>query len=210
MPFEVLPATLRPANAGSWRHDHHGLQSVLQGQRKLRTSYSYNQSPLPVLGAVKSAAHWASYLVRDGHVNPHNSVQIGIRGNPRTLDWLEPSYDLGYEVIDIRRLREIGVDAAIEIINQRIGDEPVYITFDLDAFDTTVAPGVANLEAGIEGLFIDETMKMLRSVRGKNIIGGDVVCLMPTKDAPNKQTALVAMSVMFEMISLIADAASAR
>ena len=157
------------------------------------------------LGAYKSAAHWASYLVRDGHVNPHNSVQVGIRGNPRTLDWLEPSYDLGYEVIDIKRFRQIGVDKAIEIINRRIGDEPVYITFDLDALDTTVAPGVANLEAGIEGLYIDETMKMLRSVRGKNIIGGDVVCLMPTKDAPNKQTSLVAMSIMFEIISLIAD-----
>ena len=92
------------------------------------------------LGAIKSAAHWASYLVRDGHVNPHNSVQVGIRGNPRTLDWLEPSYDLGYEVIDIKRFRQIGVDKAIEIINRRIGDEPVYITFDLDALDTTVAP----------------------------------------------------------------------
>ncbi len=157
------------------------------------------------LGAIKSAAHWASYLVRDGHVNPHNSVQVGIRGNPRTLDWLEPSYDLGYEVIDIKRFRQIGVDKAIEIINRRIGDEPVYITFDLDALDTTVAPGVANLEAGVEGLYIDETMKMLRSVRGKNIIGGDVVCLMPTKDASNKQTSLVAISIMFEIISLIAD-----
>ncbi|MBA7574089.1 Agmatinase [subsurface metagenome] len=87
------------------------------------------------LGAVKSAAHWASYLVRDGHVNPHNSVQVGIRGNPRTLDWLEPSYDLGYEVIDIKRYREIGTDKAIEIINERLGDEPVYITFDLDSID---------------------------------------------------------------------------
>ena len=137
---------------------------------------------------------------------PHTSVQVGIRGNPRTLDWLEPSYDLGYEVIDIERYRAIGIDQAIDIIDHRLADNPVYITFDLDCLDPTVAPGVANLEVGVEGLKIDETMKMLRSVRGKNIIGGDVVCLMPTKDAPNKQTALVAMSVLFEMIALIADA----
>ena len=39
----------------------------------------------------------------------------------------------------------------------------------------------------------------------KNIIGGDVVCLMPTKDSPNKQTAHCTAAVMFEMISLIAD-----
>ena len=37
------------------------------------------------LGAIKSAAHWASYLVRDGFVDASSSVQIGIRGNLRTL-----------------------------------------------------------------------------------------------------------------------------
>ncbi|MGI9310832.1 MAG: arginase family protein [bacterium] len=157
------------------------------------------------LGAIKSAAHWASYLVRDQHVDPATSVQIGIRGHPRTLDWTEPSYDLGYEVVDIQRYRRIGVDQTIDIIHQRVGDEPLYITFDLDALDATVAPGVANLEAGCEGLYIDETVKMLRSLRGKNIIGGDVMCLMPTRDSPSQQTALVAMSIMFEMIALISD-----
>lgn len=157
------------------------------------------------LGAKKSAAHWASYLVKDGHVDPHTSVQVGIRGNPRTLDWLEPSYDLGYEVIDMDRFAEIGIDHAIEIIDQRLGDSPVYITFDLDCLDPTVAPGVANIEAGMEGLRINQVMRMIRSVKGKNIIGGDVVCLMPTKDSPNQITSLVANSLMFEMITLIAD-----
>ncbi|GIT36076.1 MAG: hypothetical protein Ct9H300mP5_5450 [Candidatus Pelagibacterales bacterium] len=41
------------------------------------------------LGAKKSAAHWASYLVKQGNVDPKTSTQIGIRGNPRTLDWLQ-------------------------------------------------------------------------------------------------------------------------
>ncbi|MEM7194692.1 MAG: arginase family protein [Pseudomonadota bacterium] len=160
------------------------------------------------LGAKKSAAHWASYLVKDGHVDPHTSIQVGIRGNPRTLDWLEPSFELGYEVVDIEQYREIGTDATIERIRQRLGDTPVYITFDLDCLDPTVAPGVANIEMGVEGFRIDEAMKMLRAVKGLNIIGGDVVCLMPTKDSPNKQTSLAAMAVMFEMVSLIADRVS--
>ncbi len=43
------------------------------------------------LGAKKSAAHWASYLVKEGHVDASKSVQIGMRGNTRTLDWLEGS-----------------------------------------------------------------------------------------------------------------------
>ena len=162
------------------------------------------------LGAKKSAAHWASYLVHQGQIDAHSSVQIGMRGNPRSLDWLEPSLELGYEVISIERYRELGPEATMEIIDRRIGDTPLYITFDLDCLDPTVAPGVANLEAGCQGFMIDEVMRLLRCVRGKNIIGGDVVCLMPTKDSPNKITAHTATAVMFEIICLIADTIKAR
>jgi hypothetical protein len=51
---------------------------------------------------------------------------------------------------------------------------------------------------------------ILQCLRGLNVIGGDVVCLMPTKDSPNQITAQVAMVIMFEMISLIACELAAR
>ena len=157
------------------------------------------------MGAVKSAAHWASYLVTNGHVDPEHSVQVGIRGNTRSLEWLDPSYDLGYEVIKKTDYDSLGATRVKEIIAERIGDRPLYITFDLDCLDPTVAPGVANIEAGIEGFGIDQVVDLLRSVRGANVIGGDVVCLMPTIDSPNMITSYRAMAVMFEIISLIAD-----
>lgn len=157
------------------------------------------------LGAKKSAAHWAAYLVREGYVDATRSVQIGMRGNPRSLDWLDPSYKLGYEVIPIDRYRELGPEKCIEIINERVGDMPLYITFDLDCLDATVAPAVANLEAGCNGFGIDEVNRLLRGVRGRDVIGGDVVCLLPSKDSPNNITAMVASSVMFEIIALTAD-----
>ncbi len=156
-------------------------------------------------GARKSAAHWAAYLCAQGNVDPHRSVQIGLRGNPRTRDWLKPSYDLGYEVITMQRYREIGAARSIELIRDRLGDLPVYLTFDLDCLDASVAPAVSNLEAGFTGFSMDEANELLHSVRGLNVIGGDVVCLMPTKDSPNSITAMVAAHVMFELVSLIAD-----
>jgi guanidinopropionase len=156
------------------------------------------------LGAKKSAAHWAAYLVRAGLIDASRSVQIGMRGNPRTLDWWKTSSDLGYEVVPIKRYRELGVQKTMQLINDRIGDTPLYITFDLDCMDPTVCPGVANLECGIQGFQVDEVMELLRCVRGKNIIGGDVVCLMPTRDHANRQTAHFAAAVMFEIVSLIA------
>ncbi|MEM7426956.1 MAG: arginase family protein [Pseudomonadota bacterium] len=157
------------------------------------------------LGAKKSAAHWASYLVRQGQVDATKSTQIGLRGNTRSLNWLQPSYDLGYEVITMDRYRELGAAACMEIIRERIGDAPVYITFDLDCLDPTIAPAVSNLEAGCQGFMIDQALELLHSVRGLNIVGGDVVCLMPTKDQPNNITAMVAAAVMFEIISLVAE-----
>jgi guanidinopropionase len=157
------------------------------------------------LGAKKSAAHWAAYCVRQGNLDATKSVQIGMRGNPRTRDWLKPSYDLGYEVVTMDRYRDIGAAACMEIFRKRIGDQPLYITFDLDCLDPTVAPGVSNIEAGVTGWTIDEANQMLRAARGLNVIGGDVVCLMPTKDSANNITAMVAAHVMFEILSLIAD-----
>ena len=157
------------------------------------------------LGAVKSAAHWAGYLVEGGYVDPEHSVQLGIRGNVRSMGWTEPSYALGYEVIRKADYDEMGPERVMEVIDERIGDRPLYITFDLDCLDPTVAPGVANIEAGVEGFGMDQVVQLLRSVRGKDVIGGDVVCLMPTVDSPNHITSYRSMAVMFEILSLIAD-----
>jgi guanidinopropionase len=160
------------------------------------------------LGARKSAAHWGSYLVQQGHVDPAHSVQIGIRGNPRTLDWLQPSRDLGYELIEIETYRELGSERCGEIVRERLDGMPVYITFDLDCLDATVAPAVSNLEAGVCGFTVDEAFALVRAVRGLDVIGGDVVCLMPSKDQPNNITAMVASAAMFEIVTLAAEAAA--
>lgn len=157
------------------------------------------------LGAKKSAAHWGAYLADQGKVDPTKSVQIGLRGNPRTLDWLQPSYDYGYNVMTMKEYRRQGLDAAVALIKGKLAGAPVYITFDLDCLDPTIAPGVSNIEPGEQGFLMDETIALLRAARGMNIIGGDIVCMMPTKDAPNNITALSAMAVMFEMISLMAE-----
>jgi guanidinopropionase len=165
---------------------------------------SYEQMP-HFLGAEKSAAHWASYLVHQGNVDPHKSVQIGMRGHTRDLNWYEPSKKLGYEVITMKQFKELGIEKTIKKILDRVGDSPVYITFDLDCLDVTVAPGVSNLEAGFQGFYMDEVCSIIRALKDKKIIGGDVVCLMPTKDSPNNITSFVASSIAFEMIALIAN-----
>ncbi len=157
------------------------------------------------LGAKKSAAHWGAYLADQGDVDPKSSMQIGLRGHPRTLDWLEPSYEYGYNVVTMAEFRERGVADVTGQIKDVLAGRPVYITFDLDCLDPTVAPAVSNIEAGEKGFDIDEAIALVRAVRGMNIIGGDVVCMMPTKDSPNNITALSAGAIIFEMIAMIAE-----
>jgi len=157
------------------------------------------------LGAKKSAAHWGAYLVDQGDVDSKSSMQIGLRGHPRTLDWLEPSYEYGYNVVTMKEYNTRGAPDVINQIKKQLAGKPIYITFDLDCLDATVAPGVSNLEPGEDGFTINQAIELLHSIRGMNVIGGDVVCLMPSKDSPNQITAMRAAAIMFEMIALIGE-----
>ncbi|NBX73734.1 MAG: agmatinase [Alphaproteobacteria bacterium] len=63
-------------------------------------------------------------------------------------------------------------------IMKAIGSGPVYVTFDIDAFDSSLIPATGTPEPG--GLFWDETMDILRATfTQKNVVGADVVELSP-------------------------------
>lgn len=157
------------------------------------------------LGAVRSAAHWAAYTVHEGHVDADRSIQIGIRGNPMKPRDDPAESSTGYRVLPADEIFEAGLERTIEIMRERVGDAPVYVSFDLDVLDPADAPGVANLEAGYRGLRTWEAIEILHGLRGLNIIGADIVCPMPTVDNPNQITALTGSVLMFELLCLIAD-----
>jgi agmatinase len=57
---------------------------------------------------------------------------------------------------------------------------PVYLTFDVDAFDSSLMPATGTPEPG--GLFWDETLDVIRAAaRELKIVGADVVELAPEK-----------------------------
>ena len=157
------------------------------------------------LGSVRSAAHWAAYTVVEEHVDPSRSVQLGMRGNP-----IKPRADiteskLGYRLIPADEFYRTGIEETVAIIRERVGDAPLYITFDLDVLDPTEAPAVANLEPGHRGLRAWEVIEIFHGLRGLDVIGADIVCMIPSKDTAAKITAMTAMVLMFEMIALIGD-----
>ena len=157
------------------------------------------------MGCTEWSGSFARIICEEGLVDPSNVFQIGIRGHGFAEDDSEFSRSVGYNVIDRAEVARRGIPDVLKQIRETIDDKPTYITFDLDVLDPTEAPGVANVEPGFAGLRMQDALDFFHGMRGMNIIGGDIACLMPTKDSPNGITTTNATVVMFEMISLIAD-----
>ena len=137
-------------------------------------------------------------------VAPEASVQIGMRGSLFRPDDVSQSIDLGFEVITGEELFRIGVTETASRVAGRVGDHPVYITFDLDFVDPACAPGVQTPEAG--GPSTRETLALLRALAPMNVVGADVVETNPLYDGPGQITALLAATVVHEILSLMAAA----
>jgi guanidinopropionase len=157
------------------------------------------------LGSKRSAAHWAAYTIHEGIVDPAHSIQLGMRGNPMRVRDDPTRSDMGYRILTSELIFELGLEESARLIRERVGDLPVYITFDLDALDPCDAPAVANLEPGYRALRTYEAIRLLQALRGVDIVGADIVCMIPSKDTPCQITAMTSVVLMFEMISLIAD-----
>ena len=113
------------------------------------------------------------------------SIQIGIRGHDVWMDPGKTSRELGYRIVTKDEFDDdLGIEGTVALIRDRVGDLPVYVSFDLDALDTTIAPAVSNPEPGEEGLTMKEAIRIIQGMRGLDVIGADVVELMPSVDSP--------------------------
>lgn len=139
-------------------------------------------------------------VVEAGLVDPKRTVQIGIRGTAELL-W-EFSYESGMTVIHIEDFYEMGWRKVVSEIRSIIGDEPVYISFDIDCLDPAFAPGTGTPVVG--GMTSFEAQQVLRGLRGLNVIGGDVVEVSPPYDMCGI-TALAGATMMFEILCLAAE-----
>ncbi|MBT9245300.1 agmatinase [Gemmobacter fulvus] len=129
--------------------------------------------------------------VKLGLVDPKRSVQIGIRTYCEDY--------LGMNVIDARECHEIGVARIVEKVKAIVGDNPTYLTFDIDALDPAFAPGTGTPVWG--GLASWQAAAILRDLAGVNLVGGDVVEVSPPYDTTGA-TAIAGAHVAYELICL--------
>ncbi len=145
--------------------------------------------------------------IEEGLLDPKRTVQIGIRGalySDKDKEW---GLEQGIRVMEIEECNDLGVDGVIEEARRVVGDGKTYISFDVDALDPVYAPGTSTPEIG--GITTYEAQKMIRRLRGLNLVGGDVVEVSPPFDMSGN-TALVAVTMMFEILCLLAEQVSLR
>lgn len=140
--------------------------------------------------------------IEEGLLDPERTVQIGIRGalySNHDKDW---GLEQGIRVIEIEECHDLGIDGVIAEARRVVGRGPTYLSFDVDALDPVYAPGTGTPEIG--GLTTYDAQQMIRGMRGLNLVGGDVVEVSPPFDMSGN-TALVAVTMMFEILCLLAE-----
>ncbi|HET9017995.1 MAG TPA: agmatinase [Acetobacteraceae bacterium] len=197
----VVGAGVRPLSAGG---DHSISYPILRAVGRDRpvgmvhidahcdTSGVYDGSRFHHGGPFRQA-------VLDGVLDPARTIQIGIRGGGEYL-W-EFSFETGMTVIHADEVDAMGIERVIARAREVVGDQPFYVSFDVDGIDPAFTPGTGTPEVG--GLTPREAQRLLRGLAGLNVVGGDVVEVAPQYDATTV-TAQIGAQMMFEILALLA------
>ena len=129
------------------------------------------------------------------------SMHVGIRGPLYSRDDLKNDEELGFKVIHCDEFQSEGIDHVIKRIRDRVGDNPMYLSIDIDVLDPAHAPGTGTPE--IAGMSTRELVGVLRGLAGLNIISADVVEVSPAYDHA-ELTSLSAATTVFEITNLFA------
>lgn len=126
-------------------------------------------------------------------LGPDRIFQIGIRSGTKeefdTADFLSRPLD--------------GLARALE----KIGSRPVYLTFDIDGFDPSEAPGTGTPEPG--GFTWGELEPYLAALHGKVWVGADIVEVAPGLD-PSGRTEVLAAKLLREILIIFARGTTSR
>jgi agmatinase len=138
--------------------------------------------------------------VEEGLLDASASVQAGMRGSLYGPDDIQVARDFGFTVLTTDELRELGPQRYGELVREKAGDRPVFMSFDIDFLDPAFAPGTGTPEAG--GFSTAEALAFVRALEGIRLEGCDVVEVSPPYDNAGAITALAGATVMYELLSL--------
>ena len=136
----------------------------------------------------------------EGLLDARKVFQIGLRGTGYGPNDFDVARNWGFTIIQSEELWYKSCAPLMSKIRQRIGDRPVYLSFDIDSLDPACAPGTGTVEAG--GLMTQQGLEIIRGCKGLNLVGCDLVEVSPPYDTTGN-TATIAANYLYEMLCVI-------
>lgn len=137
----------------------------------------------------------------EGIVDARRSFHVGTRRSHMVPGVYDYGRQLGYNIISMDRLMQEGIAPIFAQVRETIGDQPVYLCFDMDFFDPSVAPGVCTPAWG--GASAREGLEVIRNLSGLNIVGIDINTISPPHDVGG-MSAYLAATVAYELLVMLA------
>jgi guanidinobutyrase len=136
--------------------------------------------------------------IEEGLIDPSAMVQIGLRATGYAADDFDWARQRGVRVVPAEECWYRSLAPLMAEVREQIGGErPVYLSFDVDGLDPSVAPGTGTPEPG--GLTASQGLEIIRGVFGLKLIGADLVEVSPPYDTTGN-TALLGANLLFEML----------
>lgn len=136
--------------------------------------------------------------IEEGLIEPSAMVQIGLRATGYAADDFDWARQRGVRVVPAEDCWYRSLDPLMSEVREQIGPErPVYLSFDIDGLDPSVAPGTGTPEPA--GLMTSQGIEVIRGCFGLNLIGADLVEVSPPYDTTGN-TALLGANLLFEML----------
>ncbi len=121
-------------------------------------------------------------------------IQIGVRSCSKEEDEFAAgagvvAYNADQTIDDPKRM--------IADVKKIVGESKIYLSLDLDVLDPAFAPGVSTPEPG--GLSTVQLLRIIRELGKLNLVGFDVVELVPPHD--DGTTAFAAATIIYEILA---------
>jgi guanidinobutyrase len=104
----------------------------------------------------------------EGLIDPNKVIQIGLRGTGYSAEDFDWSRKKGFRVIQAEECWYKSLTPLMSEVREQMGETPVYVSFDIDALDSTFAPGTGTLEIG--GLTTIQAIEIMRGCKGLNLV----------------------------------------
>ena len=148
-----------------------------------------------------NAATQFTNAAEEGLIDAHRSWHVGVRGFTYCPGVLTHAAGLGFRVVSAEDLLARGFAQTMAEFRDAASGRPVYLCWDMDVFDPSVAPGVCSPTWG--GLSAREGITLLRAMTGLNIVAADFNTVSPPQDLGNMAAHLCA-HMMMEFFVLLA------